>query len=113
MPDLLFFLILGHIFGDFAFQTDHMAKFKGSDKAILSLHVLIYVATIAAFWWAGDLLAKSNTFPSLFALGILVVLYLQHWLQDHIKSSNGNGKHAFFIDQAIHLAVLYVIRIIY
>lgn len=114
MPDTLFFLILGHIFGDFAFQTDYMAKNKGSNNAVLSLHVLIYVVTIAAFWWLGEALLGQRAFPTPLAVVVLVALYVQHWLQDFIKSNKTNGgKHAFFIDQAAHLAVLYIIRIIF
>ena len=114
MPDVLFFLILGHIFGDFALQTDYMAKYKGSNKAVLSLHVLIYTLTVGAFWWVGELLGKQNQFPTAYAFAILGALYVQHWLQDFIKSNKTNsGKHAFFVDQAAHLAVLYIIRIIY
>ncbi len=114
MPDTLFFLILGHIFGDFALQTDHMAKHKGSNKAVLSLHVFIYVVTIAAFWWLGEFLQGQRPFPTPFAGAILAALYVQHWMQDQIKSTKTNGgKHAFFVDQAAHLAVLYIIRIIY
>lgn len=114
MPDVLFFLILGHIFGDFAFQTDYMAKNKGSDKKVLSVHVLVYVITVGLFWWIGAALSADKQFPDLYAAVILAGLYIQHWLQDYIKSNKSNGgKHAFFVDQAAHLAVLYIIRIIY
>jgi hypothetical protein len=114
MPDVLFFLILGHIFGDFAFQTDYMAQNKGSDKKVLSLHVLVYVITVGMFWWIGAALGGDKTFPDAFAGIILATLYLQHWLQDFIKSNKTNGgKHAFFVDQAAHLAVLYIIRIVH
>ena len=114
MPDVLFFLILGHIFGDFALQTDYMAKHKGSKKSVLSLHVLIYVITIGLFWWIGVALAGQRGFPDSYSLVTLAALYVQHWLQDFIKSNKSNGgKHAFFVDQAAHLAVLYIIRIIH
>lgn len=114
MPDVLFFLILGHIFGDFALQTDYMAKNKGNDKKVLSLHVLVYVVTVGIFWWLGAVLGGNMLFPDAYAALILVGLYIQHWLQDFIKSNKTNGgKHAFFVDQAAHLAILYLIRIIY
>jgi hypothetical protein len=114
MPDILFFLLLGHVFGDYALQTDYMAKTKGTSKKVLSLHVLVYTLTIGAFWWIGKLLAKSPDFPASIDILVLVALYVQHWLQDYIKTTKANGsKQSFFVDQALHIAALYIIRIFF
>jgi hypothetical protein len=114
MPDILFFLLLGHVFGDYALQTDYMATMKSTSKRVLSLHVLIYTLTIAAFWWVGKLLAKSPDFPASIDLVVLVALYIQHWLQDYVKTTKSNGgKQSFFIDQALHMTALYLIRIFF
>ncbi len=114
MPDILFFLLLGHVFGDYALQTDYMARMKGSSKKVLSLHVLIYTLTIGVFWWLGKELTGSQEFPTLTQVLVLVALYILHWLQDHVKTSKSNGgKQSFFVDQALHIAALYIIRIFF
>jgi hypothetical protein len=114
MPDVLFFLLLGHVFGDYALQTDHMAKTKGTSKVVLSLHVLVYTITIGASWWLGIALTKSPEFFTVTHLFVLCALYVQHWLQDYLKTAKSNGsKQGFFIDQALHIAALYVIRIFF
>jgi hypothetical protein len=114
MPDVLFFLLLAHVVGDYALQTDRMAQLKGSSPRILSLHVLIYTLTIGAFWWLGQVLNGHHDFPKFAELAVLAALYVQHWLQDYIKTAKSNGgKQGFFIDQALHLAALYVIRIVF
>ena len=114
MPDILFFLLLGHIFGDYALQTDHMAKEKGNSWKVLSLHVLVYTLTITAFWWLGKKLSGDHEFPNLTQTLVIFGLYIQHWLQDFVKTTKGNGgKQGFFIDQALHLTALYIIRILF
>jgi len=114
MPDILFLLLLGHIFGDYALQTDYMARQKGKSFKVLSLHVLVYTLCIAAFWWLGKRLSGDLEFPKVTHILVLLVLYVQHWLQDLLKSTRLNGsKQGFFIDQALHLGVLYVMRIFF
>jgi len=114
MPDVLFFLLLAHIFGDYALQTDYMARMKGSSKRVLSLHVLIYTLTIGVFWWLGKELNGSKEFPTLTEALVLVALYVQHWLQDYVKTNKSNGgKQGFFIDQALHITALYIIRMFF
>lgn len=113
-PDLLFFLLLGHVFGDYALQTDHMAQTKGTSKSVLSLHVLIYTLTIGFFWWLGDVITVTPGFFTTTHLLVLAALYVQHWLQDYLKTARSNGsKQAFFIDQALHIAALYIIRLFF
>ena len=113
MPDLLFFLLLGHFIGDYALQTDRMVKSKGTSALALSWHVLIYTLTIAVFWWLGRMLNGERGFFGLTEWLILAGLYVEHWLQDYYKSVHSNGsQQAYYIDQALHLGVLYLIRIV-
>lgn len=114
MPDVLFFLLLAHIFGDYALQTDYMAKMKGSSKRVLSLHVLIYTLTIGVFWGIAIKLTGTHEFPTLTQGLVLVALYIQHWLQDYVKTTKSNGgKQWMFLDQALHISALYMIRIFF
>ncbi len=112
MPDLLFFLLLGHIVGDFALQSDRMAATKGDSKAVLAWHVTVYTVCIALSLWLGLYFNGQSNFFSLMTPVVLASLWVVHWLQDLTKVSHFNGtKQAFFVDQAIHLLQLYVIRI--
>lgn len=110
--DVLFLLILGHVAGDYAFQTDSMASEKRNSKAILSFHVLIYVLTIWAFLFIHSLLYEPGLFIRTATILFLIALYIQHWFQDYLKSHYKNGsKHMYYIDQFMHLVVLYIYRI--
>ena len=112
MPDLLFLLLMGHILGDFALQSDHMARHKGESVSVLSRHVTVYCLCIAASLWVGLYLNGSERFFTLTTLIVMIILWLEHWLQDHVKVTRFNGsKQSFFMDQALHLLVLYLIRI--
>jgi len=112
MPDLLFLLLMGHILGDFALQSDHMARHKGESKTVLSWHVTIYSLCIAASLWVGLYLHGSERFFSLATLVVMAVLWIVHWCQDYLKVTRFNGsKQSFFVDQALHLLMLYLIRI--
>lgn len=112
MVDILFFLFLGHIAGDYAFQTDHMAANKSSSKGILSYHVLVYTLTIWIFIMLYSFLYQPGLFLRVATLLFLVGLYIQHWLQDFFKSRYSNGsKQMYYLDQFLHLAILYIYRI--
>ncbi len=114
MPDILFFLLLGHFVGDYALQTDYMAQTKGKSKLVLTSHVLVYTITVGVFWCFGRALHEITPLCTLTMLGVLVVVYVIHWLQDFLKSKWLNGsKQSYYADQAIHVATLYVIRIFF
>ncbi|MEA3457907.1 MAG: DUF3307 domain-containing protein [Candidatus Thermoplasmatota archaeon] len=113
MLDLLFFLILGHYFGDFALQSDRVALKKRESKIYLTLHVFIYTSTIVAFLVFGLFYREDiSPFFSLTTVAIIVFLFIQHWVQDYIKARWFNGsRQGFYLDQAIHILVLYLIRL--
>jgi len=110
--DILFFLILGHLAGDYALQTDHMAAGKGKSLSVLSSHVLVYVITIWVFFWFYSLLYQSGLALKTSTLLFLPSLYILHWLQDFAKSRLRNcSKQIYYLDQVLHIAVLYIYRI--
>lgn len=112
MLDLLFFLLLGHYVGDFALQSDKMAQNKGRSQAFMSLHILIYTTTMSLFLAYGLSFQESNNFLSLTTLLVLAAVCIIHWIQDLIKARKFNGsKQAFYVDQAIHVIVLLIVRI--
>ena len=73
MLDLLFFLLLGHYLGDFALQSDKMAKYKGESVSVLSLHVLVYTSTLALLLAYGLSFRGDDSFMSMTTL--LVVAF--------------------------------------
>ena len=110
--DILFFLILGHFCGDYAFQTDRMAEYKKSSLKILSYHVTVYTICIWVFFLFYSLLYHPGLFYQTVTLIFLGALYIQHWIQDFFKSrSKTCSKQDYYIDQVIHIAVLYFYRI--
>jgi hypothetical protein len=112
MPDLLFFLILGHYVGDFALQSDRMARLKPTSRLVLTQHVAVYTLTLAAFLWLGLWLNGSDQFFTLTTLVVMLLVYAEHWLQDLVKGWKfATGKQGFFLDQALHLAVIFLMRI--
>jgi hypothetical protein len=110
--DILFFLILGHLAGDYALQTDRMAAEKGKSIAALSLHVAVYVITLWFFFLFYSLIYHPGLYLQGATFLFLAALYIQHWGQDFLKSRYRNGsKQLYYLDQVLHLAVLYIYRI--
>lgn len=109
--DFLFLLLLGHLIGDYALQTDTMADNKGSFGPRLAIHCLIYCTTIGLFAGLHDLLYHSGIFYR--SLPWLPPIFILHFGQDIIKSKFSNGsRQLYYIDQALHLITLYALRII-
>lgn len=112
MLDLLFFLILGHFLGDFAFQSDWVANHKKNSTAILTRHVLIYTLTVSLFLCLGLVLRQSEQFYTLTTLVVVALIFIEHWLQDFAKGRwFSTSNQGFYADQALHIIVLFVIRI--
>jgi len=114
MLDLMFFLLLGHFLGDFAFQTGRMAKYKPTSLIVLTTHVAVYTVTLAGLLLIGlyfnDQLSK---FFSLTTLAVLVAVFVEHWFQDWIKGTRCQSiKQVFFLDQALHIVVLFLMRLL-
>lgn len=101
-------LIMGHLAGDFLFQTRWMAERKRHDFLVLSIHSLIYTAVVWLF---------SLGFGGL-SLSALIVLFLSHFFLDKrffvewwTKNITGSSETwiSIVIDQTFHLLVLVLI----
>jgi len=113
MLDPLFLILLGHFCGDFAFQSDNMAASKRSSKRVLAVHVLIYTVTIAAFLFIALRLNGSDKFFTWSSAAFLLFLYVEHWLQDYIKTKQPQcTRQAYYLDQALHVIILFAARIV-
>lgn len=111
--DLMWFLFLAHLTGDYALQTDRMAAKKGQSVGILTSHVAVYVACIASTLWGFASVTLQYEFYTPTIVGALVLLFALHWIQDYVKSRKFSAsKQAYYADQVLHLAQLYAIRLL-
>lgn len=101
-------IILGHIIGDFYFQSNKLSELKYERIACLILHCLIYTVSVSV------LMALTM---KCFQVCIPVIVFVTHFIIDKGKSVIENSKifyHkyitvVFMLDQIAHIAVLYAI----
>jgi hypothetical protein len=111
--DLIMYLLLGHLVGDFALQSDFMAQKKTNSKRILTRHVVIYVLVIALVLLLHSLVTGSGYFFSWTVFGLLILLFAVHWIQDYLKGHVlPKTKQIYYLDQIIHISLLYVLRLL-
>lgn len=110
--DVLFFLILGHFCGDYALQSDHVAQKKKTSKSLLSFHVLTYILCLWLFLAIYSLIYQPGLYLDTAVLVFLTVIYIEHWIQDFIKSKIKRfDKQLYYADQLLHIILLYIYRI--
>ncbi len=111
--DLMWFLLLAHLTGDYALQSDRMAAEKGQCVSALTWHVAMYTACIAFTLWGYSTITAKYEFLSPTVAGLVPPLFALHWIQDYIKSRKfANSKQAYYVDQVLHLTQLYAIRLL-
>lgn len=103
-------LMIGHLLGDFYFQTNTLAEKKKTSYAYTVLHCLIYTFVMFAVLsiTTGELI--EHILPTLLIGGL-------HLLVDGIKCSINRHqdlqKHELFIfiaDQTIHIGILFIVN---
>ena len=110
--DLMWLLFLAHIAGDFALQSDSVAQRKCESVTALTYHVGVYVVCIGVTLWLFASATDEFSFLTWSAAGLLLPLYAVHWIQDYVKGHHfPKSKQAFYLDQLLHLAQLYAIRL--
>jgi len=111
--DLIMYLLLGHLVGDFALQSDRMAQNKSESKKTLTFHVTVYVLIMAGILWLHSLATGAGYFFSWTVLGLLLVLFAAHWVQDYLKCRLlPKTKQMYYMDQILHVSLLYVLRLL-
>lgn len=107
---LLKVLMIGHLLGDFYFQSEALVDKKKSSYRKLIRHCMIYFMSL--FIPAVAVIESEDTIR-LF-MGVLIIS-LAHWIIDYIKIkmelgfSLGKEKSniVFLVDQLLHVALLY------
>lgn len=87
MVNLFSFLLVGHLVGDFLFQTSWMALNKDKQFTPLLVHSLIYTVTVALFALPAE--GLSIAAMALVFLGHLVIdrrLLVDFWLKNILRS---------------------------
>lgn len=108
--------IVGHMVGDFVFQSDWMATHKAHRSSVCAVHVLVYVICVAGFtrfawpWW------------------VYLLIGAHHFITDRFRcarlSMDVMGQRGFatgplapwsvvVIDQTMHLIALWWGALIY
>ncbi|MEO0234102.1 MAG: DUF3307 domain-containing protein [candidate division WOR-3 bacterium] len=98
--DIITILLLGHLLGDFIFQTDQIFRLKIKSKIGLFLHsFFILLPTFVSLF----LFSKNFFFSTLFSL----FTFFSHYFIDLLKSKNNldNGIN-FILDQLFHFFVI-------
>jgi len=109
--DMMWFLMLSHLVGDYALQSDGIALRKRSSRKILTGHVVIYVVTLAFTLAIYSYFTGQFAFLSLRVMTALFVIFALHWIQDDIKARRfADSGQAYYIDQALHIIQLFLLR---
>jgi len=105
-------LMIGHLIGDFYFQTDEMADKKKRSFIETARHCFYYSCAICLVLWIATGVSYKHILPA-------VIIGLLHFIVDSIKviiykndkykkcESNINKTKIFVIDQIIHTLILF------
>ncbi len=99
-----YYLLLGHLIGDFVLQTDTIAEKKGRHLKWNMLHVLVVTLCIFIFAYPFGLLLS----------GMVLLNGAFHFALDHYKARIAeklrlSGLAGFLLDQFLHILLLYII----
>ena len=85
--EIIFLLLVCHCLGDYVLQTDYIAKEKGKNLWILTVHSLLYTLPFYVFF--------GFHWP-------LLGVFITHWIID----LPGMDKMPNWFDQLLHMVVL-------
>ena len=113
IPLFLLVLFVGHILGDFYFQSGNMASKKKSKIKWLFAHGAVYSGCIASALLA--LILFGGVAPSVDFLWIFILASASHIAVDFFKRNAAweNSKWSFAADQAAHLGFLLLAWILW
>jgi len=105
MINNLLVLITCHMFGDYVFQNDFIAKFKSTNEFIMFVHAWLWASTIS----------MGLMYIGMFEVWKFIFLLIIHHCIDGIKcaqidKSKALTKH-LYIDQLAHLGQLLIVLI--
>lgn len=92
----IFWLLAGHFFGDFTFQSEWMKREKGKSWEMNGYHAIVYTATVFVIAGIGGIVLSPLA---------LAILFASHFLIDPLKARWGIIKH-IWVDQIFHIIIL-------
>ncbi|BBE37443.1 hypothetical protein PHIM1EF22_1700 [Enterococcus phage phiM1EF22] len=100
-------LVMAHALGDYALQSDYIAKGKQTSLYVLFIHVNI---------WTYIIVATTLFLGTPVKLGLIVVcLWVPHFIMDYLKAQSSwflkvvpDTRKQFIIDQSVHYLQLFV-----
>lgn len=101
---IFYYLLLGHLLGDFTFQTDKIANNKTKDLSWIILHSIIVTFNMLIF-----------AIPFGYKLmGLVMVNGILHFLIDYYKAkipTKSSLQHFFYfiLDQTLHIGIIFFI----
>jgi hypothetical protein len=116
MMDILTWLLMGHLVGDWLLQNDWMAKGKKQGLVTIAgmVHFTIYTISVL-----GALCLFSEVRrPLLHFIISVVIVFVSHWLIDatniverwiHFYRQSDNTMMRVMVDQTLHIVVLAVL----
>lgn len=107
MYENLIILFICHLFGDFVFQSDFLAKYKGINDYIMFIHCCIWSGVVFSGLW----FVSYNT-----GIGTFLSLVISHYIIDKWKCSLEDKTKALttdlYVDQALHGLIIILIYLI-
>lgn len=103
-------LLIGHLIGDFLFQTGWMAQYKSTKWLPLITHVLVYTIVISLFgWFSGGLTWLAILLVFLSHLFLDRRTFVVFWVR-RIQTAKGPSEAWLTIvaDQIFHLIILAI-----
>ena len=92
---VLYLMLIGHMLGDFYFQSDKIARGKNTNKSDLIIHIILY---------GTGLLIALIPVLSLDVFILCIINILLHGVIDFLKNRfNSKSNYVFIIDQAAHV----------
>ena len=119
MIEDLCILLVGHCVGDYPMQSDFLAKFKGENNLILSIHCILYTACLLI----ALLFTSSASRVYDYRMLIIAIIFITHFVIDKWKcvviarlpkgeltqSVAERNKRVtlwcYYIDQALHMII--------
>lgn len=105
-------ILLGHILGDYYFQTEVMARRKETNQSALLGHCIFY----AFGYFLVIMLKLILDKVTLIDIYLYLLLILSHALIDFFKFKYGvkiNKRYRFYIDQSLHFITMIILYIIF
>lgn len=111
-PSLLSWLIIGHFVGDFLLQTNWMAFGKTQRFFPLTIHALVYTASVALLSLpAGGLSGQAIAIIFISHMALDQRSFVRWWVQA-VNGKESPGWMNVVVDQTWHLLVLAVVCLV-